>query len=340
MTLLHEHGDTLPTLRPTNLYTDPAFLEVVADVYHAGRACRLRDHTVGDEVFRLIDVDGAGPLVTQTFIDFHEPIGLLPAQAPKLASLPRLAGAARGMQTLDEFRQQPGWEVSEGAPTVLWQEFGSWEDYLALLQSRRVLSEDRRRRRKLGETIGTLEFRAHDDAADVLPTCFDWKSRRDRSLDRHDLFADARNRRFFDELQARGLLRASTLRGGGRLLAIWLGAVHSAHWTGWVFTFNPAPELARFSPGRQLVYAMLEESWRSGHREFDFSIGMEPYKLSFATHVRPIGLAGSPAPMQRAVQVARALLARYPSLHDRARALRRRLAPRALPAAPVLPGNP
>lgn len=339
MKLLPAHRGILATLPPNCLYSDPAFVDVVASVYHPGRACRLRDYAIGGDVFRLIEVDGAGPVVAQTFIDFHRSIARRPAHGPRLATLPRLPGAALGLQRLDEFRRQPGSEASEGAPTVLWQGFATWEDYLALLQSRRMLSEDRRRGRRLGEAVGELEFRVHDDAPDVLPTCFDWKSGRDLSLGRPDLFADPRHGRFFRELGARGMLRASTLRGGGRLLAIWLGAVHGARWSGWVFAFNPAPELTRFSPGRQLLYPMLEESWRSGHEEFDFSIGLEPYKLNFATHVRPIGLAGSPAPMQRAAQAARTLLARYPGLYDKARALRRCLVPGAAAAAPLSPGE-
>lgn len=335
MSLLHGHGDILSALPSTSIYTDPAFLEVVASVYHPGRNCRLRDYAVGSEVFRLIEVDGTGPLVTQTFLDFHEPIARIPAGGPRLASLPRLPGAALGLQRLDDFRRQPGWEDSEGAPTVLWQDFATWADYLALLQSRHVSSEDRRRARRLRDTVGEPEFRAHDDAPDVLPTCFDWKSRRDLSLGRTELFADPRHRRFFHELGARGLLRASTLRANGRLLAIWLGSVHLAHWSGWVFAFNPAPDVARMSPGRQLLYPMLEESYRAGHREFDFSIGLESYKVGFATHVRPIGLAGSPSTMQRVAQVARHLLARHPGLYAKARALRRRFASGAAPAAPL-----
>jgi len=339
MKFLHDPGDILSTLPPTSLYADPAFLEVVASVYHPGRNCRLRDYAVNGDVFRLLHVDGAGPLVTQTFIDFHESIARHP-DGPRLASLPRLPGAARGIQPLDEFRQRPGWEDAQGAPTVLWQDFATWADYLTLLQSRHVLSPDRRRRRRLCETVGEPEFRVHDDAPDVLPTCFDWKSRRDLSLGRADLFVDPRHRRFFHELGERGMLRASTLRGGGRLLAIQLGAVHRAHWTGWVFAFNPAPEMARYSLGQQLLHSILEESYRSGHEEFDFSIGLEPYKLKFATHVRPIGLAGSPAPMQRAAQAARAFLARHPDLHDMARALRRRLTHSAVPAPFVPPDEP
>ena len=277
---------------PINLYTEPGFLEAVAAVYHPGRACRVRDYAVGADVFRLLDVPGRGPLTQQPFIDMHEPLGHLAPKSARLPRLPRLEGVARPMVRLEELRLQPGWEAADGSPTVLWEGFESWADYLALLQTRKHVAEDLRRGRRLRERFGELEFRVDDGAPDVLPTCFDWKSRRDRSLGRADQFADPRHHRFFEELRRRGLLRASTLRGDGELLAIWLGAVHERRWSGWVFAFNPDPALARYSLGQQLVYRMLEHGYREGHLEFDFSIGMEPYKLKFATHVRPLAMAG------------------------------------------------
>ena len=85
------------------------------------------------------------------------------------------------------------------------------------------------------------------------------------------------------------------------------------------------PALARCSPGRQLLYGMLEESWRAGHREFDFSIGLEPYKLTFATHVRALGTAGRAPAGERLAALARRLLAHQRRLLQGLRDLRRRL---------------
>ena len=127
-------------------------------------------------------------------------------------------------------------------------------------------------------------------------------------------------------LYARGLLRASTLRAGGQLLAVWLGAVYQQRWSGWVFAFNPKPAFNRFSLGRQLLYPMLQESHRAGHAEFDFSIGMEFYKLNFATHVRPMGLAGHPPVSERATTAVKQLLRTSPWCYEKAKAVRQWLA--------------
>ncbi len=279
-----------PRRSPPALYSDPEFLDVIARVYFPRRASQVLDYAVGSEVFRLLTVAGHGPVVSQTFIDFHEPVAPGPLRPRPLA---RLAFASLGLVPVDSFRRQVPPQLHGGAPVILWKDFPAWGDYLELLRERRALAEDQRRRRRLVQHVGALSFQADDLEGDVLPTAFAWKSARDRDAGRAELFADEAHRAFFHQLRRRGLLRASTLRAGGQLLSIWLGAVHRERWTGWVFTFNPESALARYSLGRHLLYAMLEHSHAEGHREFDFSIGLEPYKLGFATHVRPLGLAGT-----------------------------------------------
>ena len=317
MSILLRRVDELSTLAPINLYTDPAFLDVIASVYHAGKKCRVRDYVVDGEIFRLLDVDGI-PLTSQRFIDMHEPLGRLRGDAPRLRALPRLEGVGRQMVPLKDYCGIPGWEGSFAAPTLLWADFATWDDYLHY--SWHAMTGDRRRARRLRESMGEPGFRADDDANDVLPNCFAWKSQRLLSLGHADPFTDPMHQRFFYELRERKMLRASTLRADGQLLAVWLGAVHSNRWSGWNFAFNP--DLARFSPGQQIIPILLELSYREKHSEFDFSIGLEPYKLKFATHVRPIAMAGTPALTQRAAAVARGLLVRHPRLHEQMRALR------------------
>lgn len=298
---------------PPAIYTDPGFLQLLARVYFPRRSCQVLDCAVGHQVFRLLTVQGHGPVTHQTFIDFHEPVRELRADEAHPRALPRgprLAFAVRGLLDVGSFTRlsepvPPPW-LQGGAPAVLWRDFPDWDSYLGLLRRRRALAEDQRRGRRLAQAVGPLSFAADDLAADVLPTCIAWKSARDREAGRPELFAQPAHQAFFHQLRRHGMLRASTLRDGdGGLLAVWLGAVHRARWTGWVFAFRPEERIARYSPGRQLLHAMLEHSHAEGHREFDFSIGLEPYKLGFATHVRPLGQAGSPTLRERLTDGAR-----------------------------------
>jgi hypothetical protein len=320
------------------VYTHPDFIAALGETYHPGRGCGTVDVAVGRAVYRLPWIEGLGLQAQATFVDYHEPVarlGPLPSLLPwprgpggrPLRRLWRLECAALGPVQLDPTHPGAPPPCPLGAPLVQWAGFPAWEDYLALLRARRVLAEDQRRRRRLEELAGPLHFNADDTATDVLPTCMAWKSGRDREAGRPALFDVEAHRRFFHRLRERGLLRASTLRGGGALLSVWLGSVHGGCWSGWVFTFNPEPALARCSPGRQLLYPMLHESWRAGHREFDFSIGLEPYKLSFATHVRPIVTAGLPPPRALPGALARRLLRRHPRALQALRALRGRAGP-------------
>jgi hypothetical protein len=310
--------------QPGNLYASRGFLDVIAQVYFPGKTCRIEDYGLGSDVFRLLTVDGEGPVVRQTFLDIHEPLRNRSTSRPR-CRLRRLEGASHSIISVDEYKGGQHPPDFFGAPTVLWSGFAKWDDYLDLLRRRRVLADDQRRKRRLEEAIGPLEFRADDQDEDVLTTCFAWKSARDQESSRPDLFSVEANRRFFHEMRARGLLRVSTLRAGGTLLAVWLGAVHQRRWTGWVFAFNNDAALAKYSLGRQLLHFMLEESFRDGHEEFDFSIGMEPYKLYFATHVRVVTTLGSPPLGQRFRAAAKTALAHAPWLYARVRALKQRL---------------
>lgn len=304
-----------------NLFASSTFLGVVASVYFQSRPWCQEDHVLDGKVFRLLKIAGLNPMTTHPFVDMHEPVGCRPDASPS-TTVRWLPNASHGIMALKEFTGNPLWNRFSGAPTTLWQDFPTWGDYCELLRQRNLLRDDQRRRRRLEELVGPLTFSVDDLGADVLPTTFQWKSAQWRRLTGIDLFAQAQNREFFHELRARGLLLASTLRAGSRLLASWLGAVFEKRWYGWIFAFNPDPALAKYSVGRQLLYPMLEESYRAGHKEFDFSAGCEPYKLFFATHVRAIGPAGILPVRYRLEWMLRDRLRSTPQVYEKVKAVR------------------
>ena len=119
------------------------------------------------------------------------------------------------------------------------------------------------------------------------------------------------------------------MRAGDRLLSVWMGFVYRGVWSGWVFAYDHDPALRKFSLGHQLLRSMLEQGFRLGHREFDFSIGNEDYKWFYATHARILGPIGTPPLRQRlmarARHDARRALQRWPRLLSMAVALKRKL---------------
>lgn len=275
-----------PPVRLSNsLFSDPDFLTCMADAYFPGRAWQTQVVRVQGQAFRLLSVDGLGLQTQLPFLDYHLPLAQMPAHGVRpLSHLDGVAG-----QALPLSQAAP---LSLGAPVLHWDEFGDWDAYRNLLRERRILAEDERRWRRLEGVAGPLRFTLHDDRPDVMPTVMAWKNARDREAQRPALFDQPGPARFLKAWADAGRLRVSTLRGTGQLLAIWLGCVHQGVWGGWVFCFNPKPELSRCSPGRQLLYPMLRSSLEEGHSAFDFSVGLEPYKLGFATHVKPMARLG------------------------------------------------
>ena len=138
----------------------------------------------------------------------------------------------------------------------------------------------------------------NDSQDDVLVCARKWKSQQLRETRHDDYFSTPETMEFLETLRDRNLLVSSTLRAAGRLFSVWIGFVHDGRWSGWIFTYDPA--FRKYSAGHQLLSCMLEESYRRGHREFDFSDGSHDYKMMYATHCRLLGEIGRP-PLSRSI---------------------------------------
>lgn len=302
-----------------NFYASPAYLEAAAEVYFNGRATAIGNVVCGDAVLRLLLVDGR-PVTRLQFLDVHQPLAASEIEGP-LRKTGYARQVVRGIIPCGE--TQPGAPL-DLAPFVDWSGFASFETYKQWLLSRhKGLIKDRERRsRSLASNHGELVFTLDDTADDVLPLTKQWKSEQLRATGHFDFFSVPQTTEFLDALRARGVLVTSTLRAGGRLVSVWIGFIHEGVWSGWVFTYDPA--FKKYSAGHQLLSHMLEESFRRGHREFDFSEGAEDYKLIYATHARLLGDAGRP-PLSRAlVQFTKTTLhAVSPKLFAAVRAMKR-----------------
>lgn len=92
-------------------------------------------------------------------------------------------------------------------------------------------------------------------------------------------------------------------------MSAWVGFIHEGVWSGWIFTYDPA--LKKYSPGHQLLIRMIETSCQLGHREFDFSIGAQDYKLQYASHGRVLAKIGSPSTVRATMMFARDILMQH-----------------------------
>lgn len=284
-------------------FSDEAFLESAVAAFHPGERARIACADVDGTTIRTAILGRGRALVDCPFLDYFEP---LDARAEE--SAPFVPRAARGVVDVDAWR--PDAAAPHVAPVVDWSRFASFDDYAAYARARfgASFSFAERKRRKLERDLGRVDFVADDRDPAALELAFRWKSAQYARTDLVDAFASTRTRALFEGLRRSGALRVATLRAGGRVAAVHLGAVHDGRFLYWV----PAhPEgLAACSPGTVLLCDLLRWSRAQGHRWFDFLLGDESYKLTFATHAVRVGPVGKAPLLARAWPPLRALLVR------------------------------
>jgi hypothetical protein len=271
-----------------NFFASNGFLEATAAVYFPDHPGAIENVRIGEDVLRLLVIDGKKIITRLLFLDYHAPL------APdEIAGEVRLGHFAdRVSRSVIDIDDRNGREL---APFVDWSRFSGFDHYYdRLLHRHHGLMRDRERRgRALVSRFGNLTFTLDDRAEDVAALVPVWKGSQLRSNGLPDFFTDPRTMAFFNYLRRRGHLTTSTLRAGGRLVSAWIGFIHQGTWSGWIFTYDPA--LKKYSPGHQLLIRMLQASYETGHGEFDFSIGAQDYKLQYASHGRVLASIGSPS---------------------------------------------
>ncbi len=281
-----------------NFYATRDYLDVIAEVYFKGRHASIEDVRIGSDVFRLLVVDGKHVVTSAQFLDYHEPL-----DTSEIGTITRETNyadfVARDIIAPDQWDQYR-FKGFEAAPFIDWSMFPSYDDYATYLHGRnkRFARTHANRKRKLVDAFGELSFKMDDDQDDVLDLVRLWKKRQLRNSGEIDYYADPKTMEYLDLLRRRGRLLSTTLRAAGRLVSASLGFVHDGIWVCWVFAFDP--KLANYSCGHHLLHEMFKESYRLGHRQFDFSIGGEDYKMIYATHIRLLGTIGQP-PLPRRV---------------------------------------
>lgn len=296
------------------VFSNDAFLDVIRDVYRPG--WQKAFVACGGRTFRTLVSPRGGPLVDLwEFPLFFEPI----ETAERATAVPYLDSVCRGSTTADSAPRSG----LTAAPFIDWLSVTpSWDEYIA----RRTHAPGTdgfetlmRKERALNRDVGAVQVCFDDDDPDVLETLFAWKSAQYRRTELVDLFAIQRNRDFYGELARRGLLNVASLRADGKLLAAHAGSRIDGRFLYRLPAYDQV--FRRFSPGALLTCRLVRNSFESGDREFDFLLGDEPYKFTYATHVRWIGPLGVEPLKQKSVRLARSFAGRA------VRTARRRLRP-------------
>lgn len=75
------------------------------------------------------------------------------------------------------------------------------------------------------------------------------------------------------------------LKLNDKVIAYYLGFVYDNIVYFWNTGFDP--EFSKVSPGKLLLHYWIKDSFTEAHREFDFMVGEEPYKLQWTSPMRP-----------------------------------------------------
>jgi hypothetical protein len=306
-----------------NFFASDPFLSAAKVAYFTHRSLEPAYVRVGGRVFRFLVENGKKPISNFTFLDYQEPVEVQSGQ--KIIDRNTYVNhAVLDFITTEEWHANNFKAQGYGAaPTVVWKDFASYEAFLDFIKPRcgQQMKEDNRRKRRLAQDLGELQFTWNDQAEDVFPLTFRWKSAQLAAMGQPDPFAKREAWIFFEELRQKGALSAATLRAGERLVASWFGALWEGRFYGWIAAYDSA--LGKYSPGKQLLHLLLEESFKAKHLEFDFSLGDEPYKWNYATHVRKLGPVGTP-PLARQLKLSATSLLEKSGVLRAARTLKRK----------------
>ena len=162
---------------------------------------------------------------------------------------------------------------------------GTWEAFCEERLSKNYRADNRRSWRRLQEqgTPRIVIAGSVEQALAILESTFTQKARRYCTTGRLNLFAIDAYLEFYRRMTTRhhpsGLVHVAALVLDEQALATHWGCVHNGRFVYLMPSYDAA--WGKLSPGRLLLDHLIEWSFCQSLREFDFTIGDEPYKATF-----------------------------------------------------------
>lgn len=170
---------------------------------------------------------------------------------------------------------------------------GSWSEYYAGFP-KSFRNDTARQMKRLEREVGPLQFRtisSLDEFTRIFPEMIGFhKKRRNVVKNDYSMFNDVRNKIFYTSL-ARDFIRPEIMQcdclyAGDILAAASISFVMGGKFYYLVPVINH--DFQKYSPGRVLLFWILERSFRDNLREFDLGYGGEPYKYQIAATQRSL----------------------------------------------------
>jgi len=163
--------------------------------------------------------------------------------------------------------------------------FGTWDEFYKAKRSSETRKKERKQLRRLGE-LGDVRFVAVGDKPEIartIETLMQQKSKAFARMGVEDLFARPGYRAFWLDVASalHGIVHVSRLDVGPTVAATSLGLTHRGCYYLVLSSYHDG-EVMRFGPGRAHLHELLRHAIEHGIRDFDFTIGDEPYKRDWA----------------------------------------------------------
>jgi dTDP-4-amino-4,6-dideoxygalactose transaminase/CelD/BcsL family acetyltransferase involved in cellulose biosynthesis len=166
---------------------------------------------------------------------------------------------------------------------------GDWDGFLK--RHGRKFQYNIKRERKQLEGLGKVVFKkveTQEGLKRYLPEIFEVHKRRWNGFYISSKFSQPEGQKFYSGIAkdylAKEMLRLDLLLLNEKVIAF----SYSFQWSGRYFYYTPGydPDYAKYSPGTILLMHILEDAFKSGIKEFDFSKGELRYKSHWTTGER------------------------------------------------------
>jgi len=235
------------------------------------------------------------PITRWPFLDFYEPFATPNQALPK--SKIYIYRACHDKVSTKTWFEKNLHIAYKAAPTIDWSMFPKWidfQDYVSAGNSQHFPGTEKLKR-KLAKNLGSITYLRHDPRPEVLLACLEWKSNQFPSIRKS--FENPQHIQFFQNLIASGLVIVSSLSAGEHLLAVNICAYWDRRFYSWISAYNIAH--SKYGTGRVLLDFLLKNSYENGDKEYDFLLGDESYKWTYATHTRLIAELAGVIPITR-----------------------------------------
>ncbi len=282
-----------------NFYSNDIFCQAIQATYFPDGRVAPALFELDGKIWKIPTLNSQQPItkfpIPSSIIDFYEPYPqALIDPHHQIQTIDYIPQVSHGLVSIDEWFERELEQTYLPAPTIIWDRFKSWEEFVKHVRKKRsnLFAEYRRCLRKLGEEVGSITFIFDDPRTEMLETCIAWKSAQLMKNNTVDFLTHQEHVQYFRELHKLGLLMVSTLSAGDRPISIAPNILEQGRFHGLICAYDL--EYSTYAPGRLELILLLEESFKQKHQEFDFMVGNESYKWWFATHTRLVSELGNP----------------------------------------------